>query len=743
MGIPTASEGTSYGQRLDALRATKLAHTQEKQRIVGAMDHDDHALILPPENRRRTVEAISGSGMPITDVLLDGVEMESNHACGGFFGPSIVGRNFAKLIDAHPPYVDANSGLAGAYMANFRSYVNHGWNPDLSYDHLRPAQERYNLVTGIGAAQHMCQDMAIGLELGWGGLASKIDHYRAINGREKTGFYDGLQAVVEAMQRWIGRTADEAERLAATETVAWQKQNLIEMAAVNRRLVTAAPSTFREACQWTVWYLMAARMFNGSGSLGRLDILLTPFYEGDIATGVLDDEEAVFLIACLLLRDTAYLQLGGPDAAGGDVTNHVSYLVLEAAHQLRVPANVGVAVGENVDPGLLRRGVEIQFEDKLGIPKFLGVEQTAQDYTRNGFPLSLGRQRAYAGCHWSALPGREYTINDCVKINLAKVLQVALDELLESPESASMARLWETYDRHLSCAVDTIAQGLAFHLQHLHEVFPELVIDLLCHGTIEQGEDASHGGVEYTNLCVDGAGLATVADSLAALEQRVEQEGALSWETVRTHLASDWAGPEGERARLMLKSVPPYGFGGVPADEWAVRVARHFSDLVHTYPTEGFKLIPGLFSWANTIPMGRAVSATPNGRHAGAPISHGSNPDPGFRQDGAPSAMAVAIASVQPGYGNTAPMQLDLDPALSQEEGGVEHVADLIRTHFLLGGTQINLNIMNQEQVLAAHEDPSLYPDLVVRVTGFSAYFASLSKPFRQLVVDRIIAQGA
>ena len=58
---------------------------------------------------------------------------------------------------------------------------------------------------------------------------------------------------------------------------------------------------------------MAARMYNGSGSLGRLDVLLQPYYERDAAAGLLDDEEAIFHIACLLLRDTAYIQLGGPD----------------------------------------------------------------------------------------------------------------------------------------------------------------------------------------------------------------------------------------------------------------------------------------------------------------------------------------------------------------------------------------------------------------------------------------------
>jgi formate C-acetyltransferase len=280
-------------------------------------------------------------------------------------------------------------------------------------------------------------------------------------------------------------------------------------------------------------------------------------------------------------------------------------------------------------------------------------------------------------------------------------------------------------------------------MDHMHRVLPELVLDLGCYGPIEKGQDASHGGVEFTNLGVDGSALAVVADSFAALEQRIDREGRISWDDLRRHLAANWEGVEGERARLLMHSTPRYGSGASLADAYAARVSRLFTDLVHEKPTPGgYKMIAGLFSWANTIPMGRDVGATPNGRRAGEPISHGSNPEPGFRRDGAPTAMAAAIAAVQPGRGNTAPMQIELDPMISREEGGVELVAGLIRTHFQMGGTQINMNIMDHRKVLAAHQDPTLYPDLVVRVTGFSAFFASLSPAFRQLVVDRILAEG-
>ncbi len=733
----------TFAERIDLLREIKMQQTREKQQVVGSMDHDDWALILPPAEKRKIVQTISTSGMPITDVLLKDFTPEPNHPSGGFFGPRAVGANFRRLLEVHPTYIDPVSALAGGYMVNFNSYRKPGWNPDFDYAHLRPVIEKYQLLPGIGASQHFCQDLAIGLQLGWGGLLKKIRENRAQHGLEKADFYAGLEDVVLGMQDWIGRTAQAAEQLSSAETNPQLRENLEAMADVNRRLVHAPPSNFREACQWILWYQIAARMFNGSGSMGALDKVLQPFYDRDMRLDLLTEEEAEFFIACLLVRDTAYLQLGGPDANGDDVTSDLSFLILEAAHKLRIPANVGVCVGKDVPDWLLTRGVEILFEDKCGVPKFLGIDETTKGIMRNGVPADAARLRAYSGCHWSAIPGREYTVNDCVRVNFAVVFDVALREMMDDPQvTPNMEELWSRFEKHLQLAIDGIAASLDYHMDHMHQVFPELVLDLLCHGPIERGEDASHGGVEFYNLCLDGSALATVADSFAAIAQRVVQEGRMTWQQLMSRLDSNWAGVDGERARLMMKSIPRYGSGGSLADDYALRISRMFTDMVKAKPTPaGFNMVPGLFSWASTLAMGKTLGATPNGRRNGDPISHGSNPDPGFRKDGAPTAMAVAIAGVQPGWGNTAPMQMELDPGITKDEGGVDLVANLIRTHFNLGGTQINMNVMDARKVLEAHKDPEKYPDLVVRVTGFSAYFASLSPEFRQVVVDRLIAE--
>ncbi len=335
-------EQPSTIDRLAALRETKQQQTLEKQQIRGAMDFDDHAIILPPKEIRETVKTLGGSGVYFTDVIMNTFRPTPNHPSGGFFGPRSTGENFRRLLEAHPVYIDPQSSLAGAYMVNFMAYRTVAWNPDIDCSELLAEHAKYQTVPAIGGVQHMCQDMEMGLKLGWGGILEKINRYRAGNPASED-FYAGLEHVVLGTQNWIQRHAEAALRMAAEDGE--MKQNLLEIAEMNEYLVSNPPRTFREACQWILWYQSIARMYNSSGSLGRLDLILLPYYEADTKAGRLTDEEAIFHIGCHLVRDTAYIQLGGPDARGQDATNPVSFLILEAAHRLRIPANIGVCVG--------------------------------------------------------------------------------------------------------------------------------------------------------------------------------------------------------------------------------------------------------------------------------------------------------------------------------------------------------------------------------------------------------------
>jgi len=733
---------TEYKQRLDALRETKMKHTQEKWEVIGVMDFDDHGRILPPPEFREVLEYRGPSGNVIRDVRLSNFKPISNHPSGGFFGPKAVGENFRRFMEAHPVYIDPMSSIAGAWMGWLPAYVNPGWNPDFDYSHLEDEHKKYGISPAILGGQHFCQDMLIGFKLGWGGLLEKVRRYRKVN-PQAADFYDGLEDVILGTQDWIRRHVDAAREMAKTEENPELRKNLEEMAEINQRLITEPPRTFREVCRWIAWYQMVARIYNGSGSMGQIDEWLRPYYEREVAAGTLTDEEAIFHIACLFLNDTQYYQLGGPDASGRDLTNNVSFLILEAAHRLKTPVNIGIRVHDGLDPQLLRRGIEIMFEDKTAFPKFFGDKGLVEGFVKNGYSVELARQRVYSGCHWFAIPGREYTLNDCIRVNFPFVFDVALREMMADPNvKPSVDELWRRFEKHLRRAVEVIAEGIDFHMKYAHQVRLELVLDLLCYGPIEKGLDISHpGSVEYYNFGVDGAALATVADSFAAIEQRIEKEHRLTWQELLRHLDNDFK--DAEDVRLMLRNIPRYGRGGTRADEWAVRISQTFTRLIKEKPTPaGFNMIPGLFSWATMVSMGETLGATPNGRHARAPISQGANPEPGFMSGvGAPTAMAMAIASVECGYGNPTPLQLDMDPALARGEEGLAKMEALIRGHFALGGTEISMNVINKRQILEAHKDPSKYPDLIVRVTGFSAYFASLSPELRQLVVDRIIAQ--
>jgi formate C-acetyltransferase len=678
---------------------------------------------------------------------------ETAHPKGYVLGPRDCGRNFRRFLEAVPTYVDRNSSLLGGYYVTFNQFVT-GWDPENYWTDLAPEFRRYGIIHGIDNNQHFLADVEIGLDLGFGGLLAKIAACRQVNtGADEQAYYDGLTDFVQGIQGWIRRHADVARSLATCETSAWAKENLRDLGAINDRLSEAPPGTFREACQWLAWYQMAKRMYVGGGSLGRLDLLLLPYYERDVKAGTLDDEEAIFHLACFLVKDSHYIQLGGMDAQGNDQTNRLSFLFLEAAHQVQVPANLAVAVHEKTDPALLRRATELLVMDRMGIPRFAGLTAVVAGMVKRGFPIEVARQRVQAGCHWFCVPGREYCFSDTIKINFARILEAALDDLERGVRDGErgtrqakfgVPQLWRRFDKHLARAVEVTARGIDFHIEHQHRYYPEFGLSVLCHGPVEKGVDASHGSVEFVNVGVDGAALATVADSFAAIEQRVVKEGAVTRSELFCALNQNWW--RCGRTRALMESVPGYGRGGTRGDWWAERISRRFSELVVAKPTPGgHRMTPGLFSWASTISMGRATGATPDGRGAGEPISFGANPNPGRLRGGSlvPTALSTAIARVHPPYGNPAPLQFDMDPGVVSEDDGVEKIEAFIRAHFALGGTLVNANILDRDQVLDACRHPAKYPDLVVRVTGFSVYFASLSDTFRKLVYDRVVALGS
>lgn len=711
----------TYQDRMDALRATKREHTFQKRALNGYTDEDDYGNIPVP-----------------ADFCY---QPESNCENGGIYGYDGLSRAFAGMLDCYPVYVDPMEVLCGRWSKLLTEYrITTRWDEvHYPYEELKPLQQLYNITTGIENEAHSTPDFRIGLELGFGGMLEKIRRYRAVN-PDKAAYYDGEERVVLAIQRYIRRHLDRIRTLLETEVRPEIRQSLQEMLHANQHIIDNPPATFLEACQWTAHFACLSRAYNRDGAGYQLDVVLTPYYERDVAAGLLDDEKAKFILANLFLIDTRYYQIAGVDAQDRDQTCHLSYLILDAAHLLNGSANLTVRVHENVSRDFLRRAVEYLFRDRKAWPRFCGDDALVRGYMKNrGVDKNIARERIASGCNWMCVPGREYSMNDTVKINIAKVFDVAYHDMMENEAQPSTELLFSYYGKHLQRAVEITAKGVNLRIDHVEKVQPELLLNLMTHGSIERGEDLSRCAQLHT-IGVDGAGLAIVADSFAALEQRIEREARLSWQQVHDAICSDFAGTDGERTRLMLATSERYCQGGGLGDQWAKRLTDFYTDMLHSYPMpEGRQLVPGWFSWSRTILYGECVGATPNGRHAGAPISHGANPEPGFRKDGAVTAQSTGIAMVQPLCGNTAPLQLEFDPKMSEEEGGIDRILQLILEHFRLGGTLININVLDGEKLLMAHANPDLHPDLVVRVTGFTAYFVSLSPKFRQLVVDRFL----
>ncbi len=563
--IRSATHDLTYRQRLDLIREKKLQQTRDKIARYGAMDEDDYGTVCPPPDFKW--------------------EPTPNHPCGSWFGPAGWAANFRALMAVHPVYVDPLEGIAGRWMVMLSRHRKVWWKPEFDYSHLKPFHALYGINPGIGADTHFTPDYRIGLALGWGGLLKKVRDCRAQRGPDRAEFYQAEEDVILGVQAWIRRTADTCRQMAETEVNPQLRRNLCELADMNDWLVDNPPRTFREVCQWIAWFNSASRTYNRDGAGGQLDELLRPYYERDVAAGALTDEQAVFYIACLLLNDPHYYQLGGPAPDGRDQVSKVSFLVLEAAHLLDSSNNLTVRVHDGQNEEFFLKSVQYLFEDRKGWPRYAGDKGLTEGFMRNGYPAELARQRIATGCHWMAIPGREYPMNDIIKINTAKVFEVAFQEMLAESTSPTTDDLFARFEKHFSKAVEVVADGLDFHLAHQKDNQPELLLNLLCHGPIEKGRDVSDGGVEFYNMCVDGSALATTADSFAALEQRIEQEKVLTWPRIADALRTNYAGPEGQRIKMMMSRSERYGHGGTLGDAWALKVSQCLTRLVSAKPT--------------------------------------------------------------------------------------------------------------------------------------------------------------
>ncbi len=709
-----------YEQRIHNLHEDKLKINEVKMKELGHLDFDDWGFVYDPDFN---------------------FEAKPNHPSGIVYGPLAIGEHLRRFFNEIPKYINQNSSLAGAWIGPIINYV-----PiDIATEdqpslELREIWQKYDTRPGFGGMNHCAGDITIGLRLGWGGLLQKIRYYRELNAPADTGFYDGEEQVVLGMQEWVSALAGKAQLLSEKEMDPDKRDNYLEIARINEWLVYNPPRTLREACQFIAHFQTLDRTYFVGGALDQLDEVLRPYYEKDTEEGRVTEEEAVWHVASLLFNDTHYSQIAGltPDGTR-DMTSRMSFIILDAMHALRIPANIALRVHEKVNPALLRRSLEYTIEDGSGVDYSLNVG-CEQGYMKNGYPLQLARKRAKVGCNWTCIPGEEYPLQDVTRCNLGFALHYALLDIRKEP---SLKALFERFCFHTKTIVDSIKAGYDKHYEVMGRNKPELVYNLFMHVPVERGLNCSEGGVDILNFNIDGVALATVADSFAAIEQRILMEKRITWEELFEVLDNNYEGAE--NIRLMMKNIKRLGSPDSLARDWAVKIRDYFVQCCKGGGTPKYHLpiIPGMFSHGTILELGSKLPATPNGRRNGEAISHSNEPDPGFAlglHTFSPTLKANSVALLQPGYGNSAPLHLDIDLDLLRHEGGIDALIALIHAHNQMGGTLINLNCLTKKKLLEAHEDPQKHPDLIVRVTGYSAFFASLSREYRQQIVDRFLS---
>ena len=708
-----------YSQRINQLHEDKLKINEVKMKQIGHLDFDDWGFIYYPDFK---------------------FEAKPNHPSGIVYGSVAIGEHLRRFFNEIPKYINKNSALAGAWVGPLQNYISIGIVPEDQPNELLEVWKKYDTRPGFGAMNHCAGDITIGLKLGWGGILNKIRYYREFNSPSNADFYDGEEHVVLGMQEWIVSLAKEARKMAEMEIQENTRTNLLEIAEMNEWLVNNSPRTLREACQFIAHFQTLDRTYFVGGALDQLDEALRPFYEKDISEGILTDEQAVWYVASMFFNDTHYSQIAGltPDGSR-DMTSRMSFIILDAMHYLHIPINLALRVHDKVNPVLLKRSLEYTMEDGTGVDYSCNIG-CEQGYVKNGMPLQLARMRAKVGCNWTALPGREYPLQDVTRCNLGFALYYALQDIKQGERS--MDFLFERFCYHTKAIVDSIKAGYDKHYEVMGRNKPEMVYNLFMHGPIERGLNCSEGGVDILNFNIDAVALATVADSFAALEQRIVNEKRITWDELFETLDNNYEGAE--NIKLMMKNIKRLGSPDSLAENWGVKIRDYYVWCCkhEGTPKHHLPIIPGMFSHGTVGELGSKLPATPNGRKAGEPISHSNEPDPGFAlgiNTFSPTLKANAVALLQPGYGNSAPLQLDIDVDMISKEGGIDALVSLIHTHNQMGGTLINLNCLTKKTLLEAHEDPQKHPDLIVRVTGYSAFFASLSKEYRQQIVDRYL----
>ena len=625
--------------------------------------------------------------------------------------------------------------------------------PDLS-DEQRLAQA-VGVYTSSPKIAHLAIDVPKLLRLGFGGLRAEIEGRLAGATGEAAEFYEAAGISVGAASRFILRYAGLADHPA--DEAAARSEELREIARTCDAVAEGPPQTFRQAVQ-LLYFEYLVRGFeisrsHGAYGLGRIDQALGPLYERDIGEGRIAPDAAEELLACLFVQLDAIqsglsviaMTIGGADLDGRDVCNEVTRLVLRAAARTRMPClNVSFRWHPKVDAASWRLALETAAAGGAQ-PAFYSDAVIRAAVERAGVSREDAVDALPVGCVELSVQGRT---NPWVGnfFNLAKCLELALHggcDPVSEQQVGPPTPPPRTFDELLAAYKSTVRHFLELMIdsENRHDAIemtwrPQPFVSSLLDDCLASGKHLTAGGARYNFTELQGVGIANVVDSLLAVRRHVPG-GGVAWEELLAALRDDFEGREPLRQRLRSRT-PHYGSDEPEADALAREVVHHFYACVegHRNPRGG-TFHPGLLVWTLHDHWAGSTGALPDGRRRGEPLVNSIGPTPGFDRGGPTAVVKSATAFDHAPCVGGLTLNLSLHAAALATDEGLGRLGELLVTYFERGGMQVQLNAVSRQQLREAQAHPDTSPPIVVRVTGFSADFLTLSRTMQDEIIRR------
>ncbi len=519
---------------------------------------------------------------------------------------------------------------------------------------------------------------------------------------------------------------------------------LKQMLASCARLKTKPPETFRDAIQ-LMWFVEMATMFGdqvGLVSPGHIDRVLGPFYERDMAAGILTRNEALLLIENLYIGINEFISpggaiavmVGGRNETGKDVTNELSYLALEALRRSNlVYPTVGVCWNEDTPTALTDLAIEL-IAAGYSTPAFFGDEVIQRGLQRYGMPPEESCNYINSTCVEITPVGSSNVWVASPYFSMCKLLreEMASAQCLDDFES-----FLSGYHKRVSHAITTAVAKQNDWRRRRRERGRKPLQSLFTRDCIDRGLDIDDGGARYNWVECSFVGIANLADCLHAIRTEVFEHNEVTMAELNELCKSNFQGAEPIRQRLL--SHAKYGNGETEVDALVGEIVAFVQGecAKHRMEPDDSHFVPGAFCWIMHERLGSECGATPDGRLAGKAFADGAGPAQGREKNG-PTAAILSTTSWDhsPMIGGIA-YNMKFNSSLLGSETSLKALRELVLTYLRHGGFETQINVVSHEILKRAQESPEEYRDLVVRIGGYTDYFTRLSPGMQEEVMKR------